>query len=269
MILLGTTGFEYENSQLDSFYPVDLQESNKRLEYYASIAPVVELHSTFYELPSMETVQMWHENTPKRFDFIGRMLKDVTFCKDNKSDPNLIAEYFNRLKPLKSKLSVVILHFRGNLQSNEKNQQFILELIADCKKHYDGHISLELPNRSWFNDMEFNNKLHEDSVSIVNTDKLLVPASHRHQEVFYLRLRGSTSLVPKEAIGKKVIDRQNDIKYWAKYLRNLSKRHKMVFIIFDNHFSGNAFLDAVALAQELKGGNVKFKGFLLDKSKNK
>ena len=40
----------YENELLNSFYPSD----KMKLEHYSSISPVVELQSTFYEIPSQE-----------------------------------------------------------------------------------------------------------------------------------------------------------------------------------------------------------------------
>jgi uncharacterized protein YecE (DUF72 family) len=51
------------------FYPDDARTPEKRLRYYASRFPVVEVDATYYALPTVETARAWVERTPDDFVF--------------------------------------------------------------------------------------------------------------------------------------------------------------------------------------------------------
>jgi uncharacterized protein YecE (DUF72 family) len=51
------------------FYPDDARTPEKRLRYYASRFPVVEVDSTYYALPTVETARAWVDRTPDDFTF--------------------------------------------------------------------------------------------------------------------------------------------------------------------------------------------------------
>jgi predicted MPP superfamily phosphohydrolase len=95
----------------------------------------------------------------------------------------------------------------------------------------------------------------------MNTDKRTVTPALRHDELYYLRLRGDSALVPVASLGKKVQDRTRDIQFYAKYLNSIKKRYHVIFVTIDNHFSGYAWDDLFLLGSELTKVKVKFKGF--------
>lgn len=51
------------------FYPDDSRTPEKRLRYYSSRFPVVEVDSTYYALPTVETARAWVDRTPENFSF--------------------------------------------------------------------------------------------------------------------------------------------------------------------------------------------------------
>ena len=51
------------------FYPDDARTPEKRLRYYSSRFPVVEVDSSYYALPTVETAHAWVERTPDDFTF--------------------------------------------------------------------------------------------------------------------------------------------------------------------------------------------------------
>jgi uncharacterized protein YecE (DUF72 family) len=51
------------------FYPDDARTPEKRLRYYASRFPVVEVDSSYYALPTVETARAWVQRTPDDFTF--------------------------------------------------------------------------------------------------------------------------------------------------------------------------------------------------------
>jgi uncharacterized protein YecE (DUF72 family) len=51
------------------FYPDDARTPEKRLRYYASRFPVVEVDSTYYALPTVDNARAWVDRTPDYFTF--------------------------------------------------------------------------------------------------------------------------------------------------------------------------------------------------------
>jgi uncharacterized protein YecE (DUF72 family) len=51
------------------FYPDDARTPERRLRYYASRFPVVEVDSTYYALPTVDTARAWASRTPEGFSF--------------------------------------------------------------------------------------------------------------------------------------------------------------------------------------------------------
>jgi uncharacterized protein YecE (DUF72 family) len=51
------------------FYPDDARTPEKRLRYYSSRFPVVEVDSSYYALPTADTARGWVERTPEDFSF--------------------------------------------------------------------------------------------------------------------------------------------------------------------------------------------------------
>lgn len=261
MILLGTTGWDFNIESLDKrIYPAQFRE--EKLRYYSKFSTMVELQSTFYEIPEKNVVAQWDEMTPKKFDFIARMSKDITLSRKPELDPVHIERYFDALSGLDNKLSLVLYHFSKTFQKSDGNVEYLYNLLDECNKHCSQHFVLELLHNSWFQaDDDLLEGLKSRSSSLMNTDKRTVTPALRHDELFYLRLRGDISLVPVASLGKKVQDRDRDIQFYAKYLNSIKKRYHVIFVTIDNHFSGYAWDDLFFMGKELTKLKTKFKGF--------
>ena len=246
MILLGTTGWETNIESLDNrIYPVE--HRGEKLRYYSLFSTMVELQSTFYEIPEKSVVARWEESTPKKFDFIARMHKDVTLNRKQEIDPEFIERYFDSIGGLNNKLSLVLFHFNRFFQKNDSNVEYLYNLLDESKKHCNQHFVLELVHNSWFRaDDELRDALKSRSSSMLNTDKRTV----------------TPALVPVASLGKKVQDRNRDLQFYAKYLSSIKKRYHVIFVTIDNHFSGYAWDDLLFLGSELHKTKTRFKGFM-------
>lgn len=69
-LLVGTCSWT-DKTLLESgaFYPPDVDTAEKRLRYYASQFPIVEVDSTYYGPPNERTAGLWVERTPNDFTF--------------------------------------------------------------------------------------------------------------------------------------------------------------------------------------------------------
>jgi uncharacterized protein YecE (DUF72 family) len=69
-VLIGTSSWTDKTLIKDgNFYPSEAKTAEKRLNFYASKFPIVEVDSTYYFPPSENNSVLWIERTPKDFTF--------------------------------------------------------------------------------------------------------------------------------------------------------------------------------------------------------
>ncbi len=72
----GTSGFSYD-AWKGPFYPEDLP-ARRRLEYYASKLPAVEINNTFYRMPKPDMLRGWARQVPETFRFVLKAPRRIT-----------------------------------------------------------------------------------------------------------------------------------------------------------------------------------------------
>ena len=75
-IHVGCAGWDYKD-WIRVFYPKRLDKSSY-LGFYSKFFNIVEVNSTFYNLPSDETVFKWYERVPISFKFIIKAWQNIT-----------------------------------------------------------------------------------------------------------------------------------------------------------------------------------------------
>jgi uncharacterized protein YecE (DUF72 family) len=68
-ILIGTASWTDKTLLASDWYPKDSKTPAKRLAFYASQFPVVEVDATYYAPPSEKNAALWAERTPAHFTF--------------------------------------------------------------------------------------------------------------------------------------------------------------------------------------------------------
>ncbi|MHA2171058.1 MAG: DUF72 domain-containing protein [Candidatus Kariarchaeaceae archaeon] len=261
VLYIGTTGWDYKHWN-GSLYT---GQDSDRLSFFSRVSSFTELQSTFSTIPSTEDVQLWHDQTAPSFQFISLMMRKVTNNQQLQVDKATIELYFETMKLLKNKLSMVLLQFPAKLQRTAQTSDFVIGILDTCREHFQGQFLVEAKNRSWHKEI-VKKELGERSACLVSTDKRPISSEARDDHVYYLRLMGDKRLVPAKDFGKINLDRTGDLKYWATHLKFLNKKHHQVFVAIDNHFSGNSARDAIILVKELKQIGVEAKGFKVKKS---
>jgi uncharacterized protein YecE (DUF72 family) len=174
-IRVGTAGWT-DKTLIDSgWYPAGASNPEKRLKYYASQFPLVEVDSAYYALPAERTAEAWAERTPAHFTFnikafslftqhptpvralpvdlreeAGKAGKDRVYLKDVSRE--LTDEAWNRfraaLAPLRvaGKLGAILLQFPPWFPIGRANKQYIL----DCaERAAPDRVCVEFRNRTW------------------------------------------------------------------------------------------------------------------------
>ncbi len=79
-LLLGTSGFSYDEWKHGVFYPEGLK-NREMLSYYASRFPSVEINYTFRRYPTEKSLNTWRSETPESFRFTLKANQRITHWK--------------------------------------------------------------------------------------------------------------------------------------------------------------------------------------------
>ena len=233
-IKIGCAGWDYKD-WIGPFYPKTLEKSSF-LEHYTKYFNLVEINSTFYNLPSEETFENWSKKVPDSFRFVIKAWQNITHDPYNENIDSFISQFFYRIHHLEENLSGILFQFPPWFKYSDKHLKTLLYLLNQFPKNY--RYIIELRDNSWHE----NEKLIDlidgkhvllGTIYLENIEDIYFP----NQETYYIRLIGDRNLkmfdhVQREQMDiiSKVIKKVNEISKIAEV--------KEIFIIVNNHFSG-------------------------------
>jgi len=235
-ITFGTAGFFYKD-WVGSFYPKQL-EKNQYLGYFSKFFNLVEVNSTFYNLPSEEIVINWYKRVPEGFRFIVKMWQKITH---ELNDPELdyrIHEFYSRIRPLKQKIFGFLLQFPPRFKFTEKHLEQLNYLVKTIPSEYK--YIIELRDNSWYNPDILSNIIDGNN-KILGTTYMpgFLPYHKEKQTYYYIRLIGDRALTVFNRIQR---NQKEVMEEFSKNIQNLMKNPNIyeIFIIVNNHFQGHA-----------------------------
>ncbi|MCK4480601.1 MAG: DUF72 domain-containing protein [Candidatus Lokiarchaeota archaeon] len=235
-ITIGTAGFSYKD-WVGPFYPKKLQRS-RHLEFFSNYFPIVEINSTFYNIPSEDMVINWNNRVPEEFRFIVKLWQKITHELKSSEIDNRILEFFSRVRPLKEKIFGILLQFPPWFNYSEKHLKQLNYLIEAIPSEYN--CIIELRDNSWFNPEIISNFIEGKNI-ILGTTYMpgIIPYYKPNQNYYYIRLIGDRELTVFNRIQR---SQKETMKNLFKNVQNLLKKPDIyeIFIIVNNHFQGHA-----------------------------
>lgn len=154
MITIGLTG--WSDHDLISTNP------KKKLEEYASHFPFVELDTSFYGIPSENSIQSWLKKTPESLQFIPKAYSAMTQHNDYKKYYHSIEEMFDTFKvrfyPMiaANRIKTFLFQFPPYFHCSEKNIHYLI-YVADLIGTLP--VAIEFRHASWFSEKNHENTL--------------------------------------------------------------------------------------------------------------
>ena len=116
---IGTSGWHYPH-WAGGFYPEDTP-AKAYLAYFSGFFETTEINSTFYRLPTEETLRGWVEQTPPGFVFACKASQYITHRKKLKDPRESLSMFLQRIAFLGEKLGPILFQlpprWRPNLRS--------------------------------------------------------------------------------------------------------------------------------------------------------
>jgi uncharacterized protein YecE (DUF72 family) len=248
-IHLGTSAFTAPGWP-GSFYPARMKAS-EYLSFYAEHFETVEVDSTFYACPRMETVNRWALKTPAEFIFSVKVPRTITHEKVLMDCDKEFEEFVDTMDVLDEKLGPMVFQFPFfNKNLFQTPIQFMSRPKAFLRKLPKGYkFAVEIRNKAWLN-KRFTDLLREHNVALVLQDQSYMPHPNELKEKFdpitadftYIRWLGDRKGLEQitKSFDKTVVDRTNHLSGWVDVCQQIQKRGITQYIYANNHYGGHA-----------------------------
>ncbi|MGH9408268.1 MAG: DUF72 domain-containing protein [Vicinamibacterales bacterium] len=271
-IRIGTSGWSYPTGRgtwNGIFYPAK-RTGFDELRFYSDHFNTVEVNSTFYRVPSVETVRRWADRTPAGFEFSVKLYQKFThpemFHKATGQDPAELAgsdvdEFRRAIDPLASsgKLGALLAQFPPSFK-NEPNSRGYLEWLLAAFKDYA--MAVELRHRSFSDDPKPTLALlGQYGAALVQIDEPKFRLSIRQdllpnvRTFYYMRLHGRNA--QQWWTHEQSEDRYNyeysagELAPFADAAAEASREVNKAYVYANNHFSAKSVATAATLKHQL------------------
>lgn len=235
-ISIGCAGWDYKD-WIGPFYPKTLERQH-HLKYYAKFFRITEVNSTFYNLPSIDTVKKWNSRTPPEFRFIIKMWKEITHNLNQPDVESRISQFLSHMEPLNEKIEAYLLQFPPWFKYSEKHLNQLKFLINEIPAVFK--LFIELRNNSWLKPRIISEFIDGNRIILATTYiPNMTPFYNPNQNFYYIRLIGDRELSVFNRIQRDQEEAINHLKEEIQKLSNLPNINE-IFIIVNNHFQGNA-----------------------------
>ena len=259
MIRIGPAGWSYKDWE-GTVYPQKPGKNFDPLEYLARYFNTIEINSSFYRPPVPSTTKAWVRRVAanKEFTFTAKLHRLFTHER-GKATVADEKEFHEGMAPLlkAAKLGALLLQFPWSFKNTVEDRVYLSELL---EKFQEYPLVLEVRHVSW-NTPAMYEWLQERGVAICNIDqpvfsKSIRPAALTTSPVGYIRLHGRN--YQNWFREKAPRDERYDYLYsfdeldpWLKRVKEVAKETRDTYVITNNHFRGQAVVNAVEIKAAL------------------
>jgi uncharacterized protein YecE (DUF72 family) len=231
-----------------TFYP-EGQPEREYLTYYATRFDTVEVDSTFYRTPSLQTVKGWNTKTPPGFLFTAKVPQRITHEKVLVDCDAEFNQFVQVMDMLGDKLGPLLLQFGYfNKKAFLGVNDFLARLKPFLKKlPKDYKFAVEIRNKNWLV-AQFVETLRDRGVALALIDQSWMPRPSQWFEKFdpitadytYVRWLGDRKGIEQQTKvwDKIIVDRRSELSEWAEILGKVHKRKIQILAFANNHFAG-------------------------------
>jgi uncharacterized protein YecE (DUF72 family) len=261
-IRVGVAGWDYRD-WMGIVYPTPLPSGFDRLAYLCGFVDVLEVNSTFYRAADPGTASTWVRRTARHpgFRFTAKAHRSWT----HERDPDFstaVPETLRGLEPLRAAgaLGALLIQFPQRFHHGPEALERLRRLLDDTQ---GWPVVVELRHASWARD-EAVELLAERKVGLCVVDQprlrdTVAPEQRVTGPVSYLRLHGRNAADWfREGAGR---DARYDYLYSTRELtalaavaRGLAHGSEELFVVQNNHFRGQAVVNAIQMKHLLSGG---------------
>ena len=255
VFLIGTSGFSYDDWR-GTFYPKAMLDKDM-LGFYAERFPMVEVNSTYYTVPSADSMRAMAAKVPKDFEFVVKAHGSITHERGPlaKNLPPFLAAVAPILEA--GKLGCLLFQFPGSFHVDDDGLEYLSELREALPPEWPAVV--EFRHDSWLRD-EVTDALTHMDLGFVNCDMprlrgLLPPTDIVTSTVSYVRFHGRKA---DAWYGAEEAWQRYDYAYkdeelveWVPRLVDIGRRSRKTYVVFNNHPRGLSAENAREMRRKL------------------
>jgi uncharacterized protein YecE (DUF72 family) len=260
IIRIGPAGWSYKDWE-GIVYPQKPGKTFDPLEYLAQFFNTIEINSSFYRPPAPSTTKSWVKRVAENKDFVFTTKLHRVFThergKATKKDEKEFREGMDVMAKA-GKLGSVLLQFPWSFKNTSDDRVYLAKLLERFSIY---PLVVEVRHTSW-NTPEVYEWLEERGVGICNIDqpvfsKSIRPAALTTSPVGYVRLHGRNY---KDWFREKAPrdERYNylysidELDPWLVRIKEVAKQTRETYVITNNHFRGQAVVNAIEIKAALE-----------------
>lgn len=265
-VRVGPAGWNYKDWE-GIVYPVGQARSFDPLAFLADYWDTVEINSSFYAPPQPAACASWVRrvrNNP-RFRFTAKAWQRLSHERKDATQASIAADcdlVSRSIAPLAAAriLGALLVQFPWSFRYNPQNLKY-LERIFRALGEFP--LVVEVRHGSW-NCEAFYAFLRENRVGFCNVDQPVIgnslrPTSQVTARIGYFRLHGRNyQNWFKEDAGRDArydyLYSREEIREVARLIRTVQQQAEETYAITNNHFRGQALVNALDILEELDAG---------------
>jgi len=259
IIRIGPAGWSYKDWE-SVVYPEKPGKKFDPLEYLARYFDTIEINSSFYRPPTPSTTKSWANRVAanKQFIFTAKLHRVFTHerGKATAEDEKLFREGMDVLAKA-DKLGSVLLQFPWSFKNTPDDRIYLAQLL---ERFSDYPLVVEVRHTSWNNE-EVYEWLQERGVGVCNIDqpvfkRSIRPAALTTSPVGYVRLHGRNyqnwfrEQAPRDERYNYLYS-LDELDPWITRIKEVAKNTRETYVITNNHFRGQAVVNAVEIKAAL------------------
>lgn len=261
-IFVGPAGWSYKDWE-GIVYPLKKPAGFHALPYLMNFMDMVEINSTFYRPPALRISLSWLRKikASPRFLLSVKLHQIFTHQRQEFSIED-IDRFKLGIEPLRAenRLASILIQFPWSFSNSSPNRDYLVSIF----RAFSGYpLALEVRHGSWHK-RSFFELLHEHGVSFCNIDQPLIsnsipPTSYATSPDFsYVRLHGRNAKNWfKENVGRderyNYLYSKEELKDWVEKIKKLKEKSKKVYVVTNNHYRGQAVVNALQIKNMLTG----------------
>jgi uncharacterized protein YecE (DUF72 family) len=227
---IGCSGFQYRGWRPE-FYPDNVPQ-RLWFEFYNEKFKTLELNTTFYSFPKIESLKSWYERSVSDFIFSVKAPRLITHYKKFVDVKSLMLDLYKVLsKGLREKLGPILFQLPPNIQYDKEK---LIRIMSQMNNDFINVI--EFRHSSWWN-QEVYDRLSSNKITFCSISHPVLPRDLiQNTKVVYLRMHGTSKLYTSEY-------KKETLQKIIQFVK-MSGKIKNCYVYFNNDSKGAAYRNA-------------------------
>jgi uncharacterized protein YecE (DUF72 family) len=266
MVRFGVAGWDYRD-WWGVVYPATRPRGFDPLAYLARYFDTIEINSTFYRPADPKAAVRWGRRVAhnRNFKFTVKLWQRFTHQRDTAWSAEEVKLVRAPLEPLAEagRLGCLLAQFPWSFKRTPESREWLEDVVSAFA---DFPLAVEVRHSSW-NVPEFYASLNERGVGVVNIDQPVFknsirPDSRVTADIGYIRLHGRNyeNWFSENAESHERYDylySAEELRPWIERIHEVAERARETYVIANNHYRGQAAVNAAMLRRLYSGGEVE------------